>query len=433
MTKRVWLLLGFILVALPLSFHGCGTTYDEPSSSLSSEVLIEPSTLKTWIDAGYVNNSGFNKVVIIEAGFSNTSYNTSHIKGAVYVDRNDITETRLEGLAFVPQMVCSGLKMDQVIKKAGIDGNTTIVFTMGDGTSVLAATRAYSTFRYWGFPKEKLKFLNGYNRAFAAENPSYMTSAVTNVTPSTYSVRRNPGLRPDLRTSLGEMIQAVGNPAAQIVDVRTAGAYNGTTKSTGGIFVSAAPKDYVVFEGHINGAINLDLSTTPQLLDTANFYRFKTASQLETLLTGAPYNLVSSKRTYITCTFGMIGTQLFFVLDAILNWPAELYDGSWSQWGLYDDNAANGGKLLTGSAWKTYTLSTPPTYTTGLTAGETIADFTKVSGYDPSLQTTYFSDVTSPATNQIEVEDAVYMTTPDTGGGGGSGGSGGGSGGGTGC
>ena len=159
-SKQFWLSVGLLLAMVPLIIIGCGSSgeYDSPPASLSSGVLIEPSTLKTWIDAGYVNSSGFNKVVIIEAGFSNASYNTSHIKGALYVDRWDIVETRLEGLAFAPQLVCSGSKMDALIRKLGIDDNTTIVFTMGDGTNVLAATRAYFTFRYWGFPKGKLKF-----------------------------------------------------------------------------------------------------------------------------------------------------------------------------------------------------------------------------------------------------------------------------------
>ena len=419
------------LIAVPLSFNSCASKYDEPPASLSPDVLIEPSTLAAWIDAGYVNNSGYNKVVIIEVNTVTSGvsgYNTSHIRGAVVLDRTELLATRVEGLAPAVTMVCNGTKMDQIIKSFGIDQNTTIVFTTSDvtsgGGSILFASRGYFTFRYWGFPKEKLKMLNGYNKAFTAEYPTYMTGDIPAIAPSTYSVKNNPGLRPDLRASLGEMIQAVGAPTTQIVDVRTLNAYNGAKKSTSGLFITAAPKDYAVFEGHITGAVNMPLTTSNVLVDSTNNNKFKTATDLNTLLTGAPYSLLSSKRTYVYCTFGFIGSELFVVLDAILNWPVEFYDGSWSQWGLYDDSVANGGKLPSGSAWKTIGLSTSTFYNDTVLAPETIADFTAAAGYDADFVATYSSDTTSPATNQIENEDAAYITTGSGGGGNGGGGGG---------
>ena len=47
----------------------------------------------------------------------------------------------------------------------------------------------------------------------------------------------------------------------------------------------------------------------------------------------------------------MIASSAFFVLDAILDWPVSLYDGSWSQWGQMA--AANGGMLTADSPWRT--------------------------------------------------------------------------------
>jgi 3-mercaptopyruvate sulfurtransferase SseA len=41
----------------------------------------------------------------------------------------------------------------------------------------------------------------------------------------------------------------------------------------------------------------------------------------------------------------VIASSAFFVLDAILDWPVSLYDGSWSQWGQLSASSANGGKL----------------------------------------------------------------------------------------
>ncbi len=49
----------------------------------------------------------------------------------------------------------------------------------------------------------------------------------------------------------------------------------------------------------------------------------------------------------------MIASSAFFVLDAILDWPVTLYDGSWSQWGQLSASAANGGKLNPDSPFRT--------------------------------------------------------------------------------
>ena len=53
----------------------------------------------------------------------------------------------------------------------------------------------------------------------------------------------------------------------------------------------------------------------------------------------------------------MIASSAFFVLDALLDWPVSLYDGSWSQWGQFSGSAANGGTLRSDSPWRTDTLA----------------------------------------------------------------------------
>jgi hypothetical protein len=47
----------------------------------------------------------------------------------------------------------------------------------------------------------------------------------------------------------------------------------------------------------------------------------------------------------------VIASSAFFVLDAILDWPVSLYDGSWSQWGQMA--AGPGGMLNPDSPWRT--------------------------------------------------------------------------------
>jgi thiosulfate/3-mercaptopyruvate sulfurtransferase len=174
--------------------------------------------------------------------------------------------------------------MDALIQKYGIDKNTTIVFT-GGGTAapnagaVLQVTRAYWTFRYWGFPKEKLKLLDGIDFSW---NAAYGLTAGNppTPTPSTYSVKNNVQLRTDLRASLRDMINVAEGKVANAIpidmrSVPTDGSYAGKRGSTGGVFNPSG--DFVAFEGRLKGGKAL-LYT--DMLDSANNYRFKAADVL---------------------------------------------------------------------------------------------------------------------------------------------------------
>jgi 3-mercaptopyruvate sulfurtransferase SseA len=185
-------------------------------------------------------------------------------------------------------MSLDGQHMDALVQRYGIDKNTTIVFTTGTtGTrsagTVLSATRAYWTFRYWGFPKEKLKVLDGINFAWEAAY-GLTTNASPSPTPSTYSVKDNASLRTDLRASLADMINVAEGKVANAVpvDMRSAatdGSYIGKRGSTTGVFTPGTPtnNDYVAFEGRLKGGQALLYS---DMFDSANNYRFKSPAVL---------------------------------------------------------------------------------------------------------------------------------------------------------
>jgi thiosulfate/3-mercaptopyruvate sulfurtransferase len=281
-----WLYLALLmsLLAVSLLINSCGTTtYDTPTTSQTSATLIAPETLKSWIDSGVVNGTGYDRVIILDVVSSLATYTAGHIPAAQFLNQSDLFQVRQEGPATDFNMVIDGPHMDALIQKYGIDKNTTIVFT-GSAASVLYITRSYWTFRYWGFPKEKLKFLDGIDVTWkelyglTAGNPP--TPA-----PSTYSVKNNVQLRTDLRASLGDMINvAEGKVANGIpVDMRTsetAGSYVGMRGSTTGGFNPGA--DYMVFEGRVKGARALDYNTILMTSSTitADRYRFKSADVL---------------------------------------------------------------------------------------------------------------------------------------------------------
>jgi thiosulfate/3-mercaptopyruvate sulfurtransferase len=267
--------------------NSCGTdSYDKPVASQTTATLISPETLNAWTSSGIVNSTGYNRVVILDITSLGT-YTAGHIPGAQFLNSNDLYSVRQEGPATDVNMVIDGAHMDAIVQRYGIDRNTTIVFTSGAASpgagSILSATRGYWTFRYWGFPKEKLKLLDGINFSWNALY-GLSTASVPTPTPSTYSVKNNAALRGDLRASLGDMINVAEGkvPNAIPVDMRSGetggSSYTGKRGSTAGVFNPGS--DYVAFEGRIKGARAL-LYTT--MFDSANNFRFKSASVLASM------------------------------------------------------------------------------------------------------------------------------------------------------
>lgn len=346
-------LLAVFVAALFLGSCG-GGDYEKPSTTLSGSALISASTLKSWIDEGKVNGTGYDRVVILDLTSYGTYSTTGHIPGALFVDSGEIGQNRNEGVGASSFEVLDGAKMDDLIQRYGIDGNTTIVFT---STSLVNPARAYFTFRYWGFPKNRLKLLDGLN---AAWNSAYglTTGEPSAVARSTYSAKNNRILRDDLRVSLAEMIDYADGkvPNAVAIDVRstaTAGSYAGVLGSTPGAFSSGPNAGKTVFEGRIRGAKALAGNT----LYSSPSNTFKPVDELIAAFTNPAVGLDSTKTAYVYCVKGAASSVTFFVLDGILGWPAAVYDGSWQQWGQLSGNTNMKGQLDPNSPWRTDVLS----------------------------------------------------------------------------
>ena len=290
--RFLWQLMAasMLLFLVTFTLNSCSNkSYDTPLTAQTSATLLPPETLKAWIDAGIVNGIGFDRVVILDVT-SQATYSAGHIPGAQFANSSDINQNRQEGPAADVNMNADGPHMDAFIQKYGIDKNTTIVFTTGGtpaASTVLSATRTYWMFRYWGFPKEKLKLLDGVNFSYAATYPGGLTTVPSPApVPSTYSVRNNAALRTDLRASLLDMINVAENrvPNAVPIDMRTAataGSYAGFRGSTGGVYNPSG--DFTAFEGRIKGAMAMDYTT---LFDSQNNYRFKSPDVLASMFNG---------------------------------------------------------------------------------------------------------------------------------------------------
>lgn len=346
-------------LALSLAVTGCSSdSYDTPAAADSSpvagaatSVLVQPASLKSWMDQGLLASDGSfdDKVVLLDIGpYTMTASDPDRIAGACRVAKGSLDSRRIEGVAEAYPLVATGAQMDAVIQSLGIDENTTIVLTTDPamaGGAMFYATRAYWMFRYWGFPLERVKVLNGGNYAFAAAYPELMTQTAPQPLPSTYSVKDVEGdLNDDLRLSIGEMLTLVEDidPATDVVlDARGANNYSGLASSPGYL---TGKVDFVVYDGHPAGG---------QYLGQGELFNadktFKTRTEIEALFAAKGWS--KDKITTVYCLSGYSATPLFFAVEAILGAPARLYDGSWSQFGQYSDFTGALGQLPAGSPW----------------------------------------------------------------------------------
>lgn len=417
------------IIALTLAtMWGCGNSgYDNPSADAvttkTATALIQASDLKKWMDAGMVNKAGgYDRVVILEVTTNATNYNVEHIPGAISVNRaTDIATQRVEGPALTGDLVADGKMMDTLIQRCGIDQNTTIVFTTSEAEmnadNHYNLTRGYATFRYWGFPKERLKVLDGGNKAWKSAGLT-MTSVPSSVKSSTYCVTpdNTNRVRDDLRATLSEMITVVqaGSASNDIIDGRS----DGVPGSTADIIDTTK---HVVFEGQVQGGRGYAYTN----LRDATTRKFKSITDII-----AGMNL-QKQNNYVMCRSGNIATVLFFAIDGYAYYDgskkAIWYDGSWGQWGLMatSDQLTNavvpvnaGGKLPVGSAWSTTSLTNILSYNKD-NAARTVVDITS------RLSTVSHTDVNA---NQTEEADKAYRspvtTTGGAAGGGGSAGGG---------
>lgn len=430
-------LLGTVMIAA-LTIWGCGTShYDNPVSdgvnaavtTKTATALITAEDLKGWMDAGLVNKiGGYDRVVILDvtadtAGAvpgTNKFYSVGHIPGAYLVSLGNayFQETRAEGpLKETGAMVCSGTAMDTLIQNAGIDAYTTIVLTTSSG-SALDLTRPYATFRYWGFPKNRIKVLQGSNPAWTTAGYA-LTTQPTVVQKSTYGVSQGKSnLNADMRLSLSEMIATVkgivaGNEGkVYILDtVRPA-------PPTGGIFKTVdliTAGKYTPFDGFVKGSYGFILGN--MITGTT----FKTAEEIKTFVSGAfAGNAATSPATTIgdanrdaaktfvaMCRAGNNASQAYFVLDGIAYYDSSVdikwYDGSLGQWNLMaSKDAANptrGGQLAVGSIWDTTTLMDSLTW--NVNRGLAIVDYaSRVYTVEPTFATG----------NQLEEADKAYRS-----------------------
>ncbi|MBK8167632.1 MAG: hypothetical protein IPK64_16930 [bacterium] len=407
LATRRRMLAGMIAVLAigSLGIWGCAdhpTEYDNPADDIvttkTPTALIEAATLAEWIDEGRLNSTDPNsrdKVVVFLVGTPAT-YNTGHIAGAqLWNSSAEYSQTRLEGVAASGSMVITGPVLDTILSRSGVDQYTTIVLTTADDFN--KATRAWWMLRYWGFPKERIKILQGGDAGWVAAGNTLVPEAPT-VTPSEFSVRDLAAYSEfggDFRTSIGEAIRAVDainsgtTPDVKWLDVR------GGVDPVAGGRIQVAQLDS--WNAYYVAGTTATLKPVDEMVAHLATFGVTEATPL----------------TYVNCQGGVKCSVPFFILDGILGWPVQSYNGSWGQWSAYGNDSV-------ADAWET-DLNTP-----GTTTSRSFGTWTPgTPTIDPVSNAAY--GIADPRANQIENEDEAYFssggtTTPPPGGGGGGGG-----------
>ncbi|OOY04238.1 3-mercaptopyruvate sulfurtransferase [Thioclava sediminum] len=243
------------------------------------------------------------------------TYDAKHIPGARFFDIDDIADNRSD----LPHMAPPPEKFISRMRAMGVgDGHQVVIY---DQHSIFSAPRVWWTFRLMG--KTDVAVLDGGLPKWEAEGRP-LEDMPPMVRDRHMTVQRHPGLVKDVT----QVAHASKLGDHEIIDARPNERFlgNGTEPRPG------------LRSGHIPGSRNLPFG---ELLTPEG--TFKSPEEIKALFEAAGVDL--SKPAITTCGSGVSAAILSLALEIIGKSDWSLYDGSWSEWGMYNDL-----KVATGEA-----------------------------------------------------------------------------------
>jgi thiosulfate/3-mercaptopyruvate sulfurtransferase len=273
-------------------------------SELSSPWIVETGWLAERVDAP--------DIVVIDASLhlpntgrnAKAEYLAEHIPGALFFDIDDIAD---EGSP-LPHMLPSTIKFASRVKRMGIgDGVRIIAY---DSVGLYSAARAWWMFRTMGH--NDVAVLNGGLRKWKAEGRPVESDEPPRRTPRHFS----PRFHAELVRDASEVKALIGHPAAQIVDARSAGRFEGG---------EADPRPGLRV-GHIPTSRNVPYAS---LLDADG--TLKSESELRAVFAAAGVD--TGRPVVASCGSGVTAGIVALALAVLGRPDAAVYDGSWVEWG----------------------------------------------------------------------------------------------------
>ena len=277
------------------------STPDDPKTLVSTEWLaahLKDPDLRIFDASWYLPDAGRDALA---------EYKAQHIPGAHYFDIDDVSDARSE----LPHMAPPVEKFMSRMRAMGVgDGHQVVVY---DGLGLFSAARVWWLFRLMG--KKKIAVLDGGLPKWMAEGHPTTTAAPT-IRDRHMTVKYEGHRVRDVT----DVARAAKLGDHSIIDARAPARFRGE-----------APEPRAgMRSGHIPGSTSVFYK---DLLNANGTMKAPTA--LRTVFHDAGVDL--QKPAITTCGSGVTAAILSLALERIGKTDHSLYDGSWSEWGMYAD------------------------------------------------------------------------------------------------
>lgn len=230
-----------------------------------------------------------------------------HIPGARFFDIDEISDLRSD----LPHMAPPVEKFMSRMRAMGVgDGHQVVVY---DGAGLFSAARVWWLFRLFGI--KNVAVLDGGLPKWKAEG-----HPVTDEEPVIRDRHMITSVQKNLIKDVTEVARAAKLRDHEIIDARAANRFSG----------EAAEPRPGLRSGHIPGAKNVPFGNV--LNDDVTM---KDADALRQTFEAAGVNL--DKPAITSCGSGVTAAVLCLALERMGKTDYSLYDGSWSEWGMYAD------------------------------------------------------------------------------------------------
>ncbi|HVE86464.1 MAG TPA: sulfurtransferase [Myxococcales bacterium] len=270
-----------------------------PTPYAQPEVLVETD----WVEQHRTDPD----VRIVEVDAEPSEYEEGHVPGAIGWNwATQLSDQRVRDLL-------SKEAFEMLMSAAGIAPSTTVIL-YGDNNNWFAAW-AFWQMKIYGH--RDVRLMNGGRRKWIAEGRP-LDNDLPRPEPTRYTAT---AADRSLRAMLKEVLVAVEQGAASLIDVRS------PPEFTGEIYAPPGLPETCQRAGHIPGARNVPWGKVCNEDGT-----FRAREELEALYTEA--GAVEGKPIIAYCRIGERSSHTWFVLKYLLGRrDVKNYDGSWTEWG----------------------------------------------------------------------------------------------------
>ena len=274
---------------------------DDPKTLVSTEWLaahLKDPDLRILDASWYLPDAGRNPLA---------EYTAAHIPGARFFDLEEVSDQR----SALPHMAPPPEKFISRMRAMGVgDGHQVVIY---DGAGLFSAARVWWLFRLMG--KTSVAVLDGGFPKWLAEGRE-----VEDMPPVLRDRHMTVSRQNQLVKDVTQVAHAAKLAEAEIIDARSAPRFRGDMpEPRAGLRA-----------GHIPGAKNVPYTT---LLNGDG--TLKPVAELRAVFESAGVNL--AKPAITSCGSGVTAAVLCLALERIGHRNHALYDGSWAEWGMYDD------------------------------------------------------------------------------------------------